>query len=295
VKLIKNAQSGEKLISSLSDYDHMKNKRLITLVISIFVILIITIGVFGFGLYLRNRFFNKQEALKKPLDNSNSTKVLFLHHSTGGNIWKGGIPEWFSNYNDVNNRVDIVEQDFPKRDPYGWNNYPYDYWNIWVNHAGEKPYKNEPTLEMISKTYDIVIMKHCFPVSKIKANTGEPRIDSDEKTVENYKLQYISLKEKMNSFPNIKFIVWTGAALVEEDTNPESADRARTFFDWVKDDWDIDNDNIYIWDFHELQTEGGLYFKEEYAKNPTNSHPNDEFSSRVAPLLCERIVEVLND
>jgi hypothetical protein len=31
----------------------------------------------------------------------------------------------------------ISEIAFPKTRPYGWNNYPYDYYNIWIKNAGE--------------------------------------------------------------------------------------------------------------------------------------------------------------
>jgi len=241
--------------------------------------------------YLRN---DNGPVLKKPKV-KDGIKILFLHHSTGRNIWNGGVREWFEDYNSrEGTNFSITEQEFPKSSPYGWKNYPYDYWNIWVNHAGNEPYKDEPTLEMITKEYDIVIWKHCFPVSGILPDTGDPDISSDEKRQENYRLQYEALKEKMHEFPDTKFIVWTGAALVEGATDPESARRARDFFEWVKNDWDEKGDNIFIWDFYALETEGGLFMKDEYAVGPTNSHPDEDFSRGVAPFLCQRIVDVEN-
>ena len=51
--------------------------------------------------------------------------------------------------------------------------------------------------------------------------------------------------------------------------------------------------NIYIWDFYELETEGGLYLKDDYAVSPGNSHPNKEFSAKVAPLFCNRVVDII--
>jgi len=51
--------------------------------------------------------------------------------------------------------------------------------------------------------------------------------------------------------------------------------------------------NCFVWDLYELETEGGLYLKPEYAPEPTNSHPSEEFSRRVAPLMCQRIVDVI--
>jgi len=144
----------------------------------------------------------------------NQTNIVFLHHSTGRCIWNGDLSKiakklgfdgdvenWFDKYNKKNGKnYKITESDFPKKSPYGWNNYPYDYYNIWVKNAGDKSYLNEPTLEILTKEYDIIIFKHCYPVSKVLEDTGNPDPDSEEKRAENYKLQYLALKEKMHHF-----------------------------------------------------------------------------------------------
>lgn len=221
-------------------------------------------------------------------------KILFLHHSTGQRIWQGGIPEWFANYNaEHGTKYQIVESVFPKAQPYGWKNYPFDYWNIWVKNAGAEPYLKELTLEILSEKYDVISWKHCYPVSRIQEKSDTPDVESEVKTLGNYKLQYLALKSKMHEFPNTKFIVWTGAALVEPNTNKKEGARARSFFDWVKKEWDEPGDNIFIWDFFELETAGGLYLKPEYADKPTNSHPNDTFSHQVAPYFAQRVVDVI--
>ncbi|MBU0671184.1 hypothetical protein KKF29_03435 [Patescibacteria group bacterium] len=207
-------------------------------------------------------------------------KIIFLHHSTGENIWNGGLAEELSEYS-------IEEQEFPKDSPYGWENYPYDYWNIWVNNAGESEYMDEPTLEMLTQNYDVIMFKHCFPVGYIEEDTGNADIASSEKTLENYKLQYNALKEKMLEFPNSTFIVWTGATLVESETDPSYAERMQEFVNWVKTEWDEEGDNIYIWDFYDLETEGNLYLKDSYSQG--DSHPNESFSLMVAPYLANRI------
>lgn len=235
-------------------------------------------------------------------------KIVFLHHSTGARIWSGGVKDWFNAYNQRNGtRYDIVEQVFPKESPYGWNNYPYDYWNIWVKHAGDTPYLEEPTLEMLTKTYDVIVFKHCFPVGDIVQDTGAPDVASPEKRIENYKLQYEALKAKMHQFPKTTFIVWTGAAQVDYSTIRNRiaavirghsnvklrAQRAHEFFEWVKKDWDVPGDNIYLWDFYGLETEGGIFMKKEYADSPTNSHPNERFAAMAAPCFCRRVVGII--
>jgi len=52
-------------------------------------------------------------------------------------------------------------------------------------------------------------------------------------------------------------------------------------------------DNIHLWDFYELETEGGLYLKDEYSTSSIDSHPNSKFASRVAGMLFNRIIDVI--
>jgi len=221
-------------------------------------------------------------------------KIILLHHSTGNCIWKGGVAAWFTKYNvDNKTKFDISERSYPKSSPYGWQNYPYDYWNIWVKNAGKEQFKQEDTMEILTKEYDVIIFKHCYPVSKIEQNTGKADVESPKKTVENYQLQYDALKKKMKEFPDTQFIVWTGAALNRTSTNKQQAELAKTFFTWVKDKWDEKGDNIFVWDFWTLETGDGLYLKDEFAASAGNSHPGSEFSKKVAPFFSQRIVNIL--
>jgi len=217
--------------------------------------------------------------------------VLFLHHSTGGVIWGGGVPGWFDDYNAAHGTsYAITETAYPDT-PYPWDNYPYDYWNIWVSHAGAAPYLGQATLEMLAPQYRVIVFKHCFPVSGIGPDTGTPDVTSPNKTLENYRLQYAALKAKLRSFPDTRFVVWTGAALREQDTSPEQAARSKEFFDWIRDTWDEPGDNIYVWDFFALETDGGMYLTPSHASG--DSHPNGAFAAEMAPLLGQRIVDVI--
>jgi hypothetical protein len=247
--------------------------------------------------------------------------IIFLHHSTGRVIWKGGktslvtkitrrintrlaeiigtkdkLPLMIEKYNKERNKnYRIVEMAYPKAAPYGWHNYPYDYYNIWVRNAGEESYMTEPTLEILTKEYQVIIFKHCFPVCNIQMDQDSADINSDIKTVANYKLQYLALRNKLHQFPGIKFILFTGAAQVKNSVTEEEAQRAREFFGWVKSEWDLPDDNIYLWDLYHLQTEGGLYFNENYAVSSSDSHPNDNFASKAAKLLYSRIIDIIDN
>lgn len=260
--------------------------------------------ILGFTLIASFTSCSKNSDIMKD---SKSQKIVFLHHSTGGVIinanssrilrklgFQVGMNKLFSNYNKQNGTsYSFTAQHFPKASPYGWNNYPFDYYNIWVKNAGENNYLKEPTLEILTKEYDVIIFKHCFPVSNIAESDSFPSIDSAKKTVENYKLQYQALKEKLHQFPDTKFLLWTGAALVQGATNEAEALRAKEFFTWVTTEWDQPGDNIYIWDFKALETEGGLYLKPENAVSVYDSHPSISFAKKVQPIFFKRLIDVI--
>lgn len=176
---------------------------------------------------------------------------------------------------------------------YPWANDPYDYWNLWVAHQGASRDLGEENLDDLAARFDVVVWKHCFPVSGIGPDGAAPSVSSPERTIASYQLQYEALKARMHEFPGRRFLVWTGAALVEGATDPASAQRAQQFFAWVKDVWDEPGDNVYVWDFLQLETGGGPYLLAEHAADLTDSHPNATFSAEVAPLVARRIVDVI--
>jgi len=256
----------------------------------------------------------------RPKEKPSEMKIIFLHHSTGGVIWNGKstsivtkaarrisprlasmvsnpqMPGLFEDYNNETGKNYLIEERFfPKESPYGWNNYPYDYYNIWVKHAGEEPFMEEPTLEILTKEYQVIIFKHCFPISNIQAERDSADINSDIKTLPNYKLQYLALRDKLHEFPDTKFILFTGAAQVKSNVDEDKAERAREFFSWVTGEWDQPDDNIYLWDLYSLQTEGGIYFKEDYAVSAEDSHPNGDFAGKAVKLLFDRIIDVVEN
>ncbi len=221
-------------------------------------------------------------------------RVIFLHHSTGGVIWNGGVADWMAQQNATNSTAYVIEEQAYPDVPYPWANYPYDYWHLWVeNGNGEADTEGVDTLETLTASYDVIVFKHCFPVSNVAEDTGNPDISSSSKTRENYELQYLALRERLRSFSGNRFIVWTGAALVELATNEADAIRARAFFDWVISTWDEPGDNIYIWDFRTHETDGGLYLLPENANSEDDSHPGATFAAQVAPLFGRRVVDVI--
>ena len=204
-------------------------------------------------------------------------KIVFLHHSTGEIIWNAGVDTDLEDYHTT-----------VKWYPENSDNMPYDYWNIWVNRG-----TSEIPIGELTDNYDLIVFKHCYPVSYIEAEDGSENIGSEKKTLSSYKLQYNALKEEMKKYPDTRFLVWTGATLIESETDQAHAQRAQQFFDWVINDWDVAGDNIYVWDFYNLQTEGGLYFRDSYSAG--DSHPNADFAVMVATDLSLKIMKIMNE
>lgn len=231
-------------------------------------------------------------------------RILYLHHSTGRVIWNGGnssgtkksLPKLFKEYNkEVGKSYSIEAKEFPKAEPYGWKNYPFDYYNIWVKNAGDRFYLEEPTLEILTRKYGVIIFKHCFPVGSIQPDNEQPDIESETKTIANYKLQYIALRDKLHEFPDTKFILFVGPALTQGSTSEAEALRTREFFSWVRDEWDQSDDNIYLWDLYEIETDGGLYMQPKYAVSPLDPHPNKILAGQAVQLLFNRILDVIEN
>lgn len=257
----------------------------------------------------------------KQQESDGEINIIYLHHSTGNVIWRGGnknlisgvaarvsdgladrlerkagLPAMIEKHNKKQNvNYQISEIEFPKATPYGWNNYPYDYYNIWIKNAGEDYFMEEPTLEILTKNYQVIIFKHCYPVSNILPDLDSADINSDIKTLSNYKLQYSALMDKLHEFPDTKFIIFTGAAQVKSKITEEEAKRAREFFTWVIEEWDLPGDNIYIWDLYILETEGGLYFLENKAVSSEDSHPNAGFAADAVILLFNRLTDIIEN
>jgi hypothetical protein len=228
-----------------------------------------------------------------------NTSVVFLHHSTGENIWNGGVSGAVGAHNArAGTSYRVTPLAFP-HDPYPWDNYPYDYWNIWVKNAGPSPYQGQETLEMLTRDHQVIVFKHCYPVSAIEPDGGAGDVSSSQKTLSNYKLQYQALKSKLRSFPSTRFIVWTGAALTKTAMrekfggNDEMAGRVKQFFTWVRDTWDERGDNIFVFDFFALETEGGGHLLDRHAQDAWDSHPNETFARQAAPRFAQRIIDVI--
>lgn len=239
-------------------------------------------------------------------------RILFLHHSTGGAVYsEGDVADWFETYNTTNGtHYDMGERAYPNS-PYPWNNYPYDYWNLWVNGACDDAQSGIACMTSMARDYDVIIFKHCYPGAAVQDDTGSPDIASSRKSLENYKLQYRALRSLMDSYGDTQFIVWTLAPLHRLSTSTGAATNARTFVDWVRDEWLSEDGrahpNIAIFDFWGYAAEedpapaagqsptNTLKYDYEKSHSGSDSHPNSAANETIGPLFAQFIVDTIED
>ena len=108
-------------------------------------------------------------------------------------------------------------------------------------------------------------------------------------------LRYNAIKNKLHEYPNNRFLVWTIPAVLEVNSTPEAGALATAFADWVMTSWDESGDNIFVWDFRTLETNGGDFAPPENVRlyGDTDDHPNEEFAAETSPKLAKRIIDVL--
>lgn len=232
--------------------------------------------------------------------------VLFLHHSTGESVWRGGVPQWFEAYNAARGTTyRIVEHAYPHA-PYPWRNDPADYCRLWLpeGQPATSAVDGQETLADLTRHFDVIVLKTCFTGSDLleddpAGNAGSPSLDGDatsmRKTPANYRACLRALRDAFNAYPQTRFVVWTMPPRVAAETSSQAARLAAQVADWMRQDWDIPGDNVYLWDYRALAMEGakGDVPGPLYAVSGKDSHPSAGFAARVAPLLAQRIVDVI--
>ena len=113
----------------------------------------------------------------------------------------------------------------------------------------------------------------------------------------------------MDNYPDNIFGVWTLAPLHRLSTNPEDAQRAAAFVEWVNKQWLTEDgkshDNILIFDFWGLTAETSekpdkgqancLRYEYEKSHESGDSHPNTMANEAVGPVFAKFIVDALVD
>ena len=168
------------------------------------------------------------------------------------------------------------------------------------------PFSEDASFSELVGDYDVVIMKHCYPVSDVLEDTGDPDPESTRRSIENYKAIYRLLRDEFDRHPNTMFIVWTlppRHRLSGDDATARDANAARAteFSEWLQTGFlteDGAHPNICVWDFRGIVMDPDTNFlKYDYEKyhDSSDSHPNDTANNVAGPLFAQFIVDSIVD
>jgi hypothetical protein len=222
---------------------------------------------------------------------------IFLHHSTGGNIWgpngsSTSVPLEMTAYNSGHGYSGSMAVTMNEE---WWS--PGD--NEWVTQ--HQFFENPDPVTGIGYYLPgnkIIVIKSCFPASSMPG-IGQP---SDTltpwlKSVYNYKWHWRHIVKVMAEHPGNFFAIWTNAPLEPYSTNTTEAFYSNQFCTWAKDTLATGLDqvygafppNVYVFDFfHKLTSPNGMMLS-SYAVSPGDSHPNASATALVAPQFVQEI------
>ena len=215
-------------------------------------------------------------------------KLVFIHHSTG--------EAWL---NDEHGRLGVTLRDnnyFVSDTNYGWGPADRDsgggtigdhtdigHWYNWFSGPNRDTYLNalysengqncsysrlsaEPT-----GSNQVIMFKSCFPNSQLRGSPGDaiPPItsnplrgeaaESDAHTIANAKGIYIELLTYFAARQDKLFVVIAAPPLVRGATDASAAANARTFNNWLVNDWlkNYAHPNVFVFDFYNVLTSNG--------------------------------------
>lgn len=232
-------------------------------------------------------------------------KILFIHHSTGGNLIKeGNVREEIKKLNPHVEFWDHSYNLFPLFTTFLANNTHLkglsdaqgkitgkDYAIVLSNNSPKEYAKifsrnpNDRTFKAIL-SYDMIVFKNCFPTT---------RIVSDKQLAED--IQYYSaIRDNLIKYPNKQFILMTPPPLRRETTNAANAKRAMKLATFLtSQEFQKKASNIHVFDyFSKLSDSGGMLKKEYERLLPWDSHPNRKANVSIAPIFAAYIVKYLN-
>lgn len=237
--------------------------------------------------------------------------IMFLHHSTGGNlISQGGVRSLIADYNTQHGtHLELWDHGYNYQGVHDQNNTAYSSYNVPSDNTNPDGYYalfNQPlhdppdnafsrfmlphTMGSRTITHEVFIFKSCFPASDI----------TSEAMLQQYKDWYLAIRNIMDAHPEKIFIPFTPPPLVRTATTPANADRARRFAEWLSSsEYLSGHPNIYVFNFWWLLAEhdsSSIYYnclKQAYGGSGSDSHPNQLANQTIAPLFVNHIVSAI--
>jgi hypothetical protein len=215
------------------------------------------------------------------------SRIIFLHHSVGANLIEQGDVRprltdlGYEFYDHGYNDDGLVLADgtwtglnFGVPDD---NTEPDGFADIFAQPLHDPP---DNTLSHLMQ-YDVIAFKSCFTASLI---------ESDQQLAD-YRSYYLSIRDRMDQYPNKVFIVVTPPPQIPFDTDPEAAARARAFADWlVSNEYLSGHPNVFTFDLFDLLADPSTnMLRADYQVDEHNAHPNELANQTIGPLFADFI------
>jgi hypothetical protein len=212
-------------------------------------------------------------------------RVMFLHHSCGANlIAQGDVRQRLTDlgyefYDHGYNEDGLVLADGTSSgsnfDVPDDNTDPDGLANIFAQPLHDPP---DNTFSELMQ-YDVIAFKSCFPTSNIQ---------SDEQLAE-YRSYYLSIRDRMDEYPNKVFIVVTQPPEIPNDTDSAAATRARALATWMaSDEYLGGHANVFTFNFFDrLADPSDNMLRAEYRTDEWDAHPNELANQTIGPLFAD--------
>lgn len=224
------------------------------------------------------------------------TNVIFLHHSTGGNlIREGGVRERFSEagydfWDHGYNGEGLTRPDGTSA------GYHYHIPNDNTDPDGFALLFSQPLYDRPRNAFsglmqhEVIIFKSCFPVSQITSDAQ----------LAQYKRYYLQIRGVMDQHPDHIFVVVTPPPLTPAVTDAEAAARARAFADWLgSEEFVAGHPNVFTFDLFDHLAEPDpdapdySMLRAEYRRGGEDSHPNQLANETIGPVFVDSVIEVV--
>ena len=215
------------------------------------------------------------------------SQIIFLHHSVGANlVQQGGVRQGltdlgyeFSDHGYNGDGLTLADgapagRDFGVPDD---NTNPDGFAGIFAQPLNDPP---DNTFSNLMQ-YDVIVFKSCYPVSNIQ---------SDDQLAE-YKSYYLTIRTRMDQYPNKIFIVVTPPPEIPAETDPQAAARARDFADWLASSEYLEgHPNVVTFNFFDLVADpASNMLRAGYRTDESDAHPNELANQTVGPLFVDFI------
>ena len=221
---------------------------------------------------------------------SQTVRIVFLHHSCGHNlIEQGSVRQGLTalgyafydhGYNGDGLRLADGSYTGENYDVPGDNTDPDGLAEVFSQPLDDPP---DNTFSYLMQ-YDVIAFKSCFPNSNI----------SSDDMLQDYRRYYLSMRDRMDQYPDKLFIIVTQPPQVPNNTDKNEGRRAREFTEWLQsDEYLSGHPNIFVFDFFGYLAANDNFLRSEYRVDNWDAHPNERANQEIGPLFVSFIDEAI--